>query len=224
MTISIWLWIPQLPTDWAMVVNDWSGSCGQFHMGLVGGSADIANFTADGNCSAVLTRENAPLPVGSWQHVVFVADGSMMCFYRNGQPAGAAQPYDGTLYQPFVKSFGIGMKPNADGSGPGAYFWQGNMDDLGIWRRGLSPGEIQAIYVAGLAGQDLTTATLPRLAITPSAGAFTIAWPASATGFRLETTTRLGPSAAWTTVSGVVNNSITISPTNATSFYRLTKP
>jgi hypothetical protein len=228
MAISIWLWTDVRPSDWAMIVNDWSGSCGQFHMGLFSG-VDIANFTATGSCAAAnLTRESAPFPVGSWQHVAFVADGSMMRLYRNGTQVSAV-PYNGTLYQPAVKSFGIGMKPNADGSGPGntAWLWQGKMDDLGIWKRSLSPDEILAIYNTGLAGKDLTTAMVEErvsLSIARSAGLFTISWPGSAIGFVLETAGRLGPGAVWTPVSGLVTNSITINPTNGGTFYRLNKP
>ena len=209
-----------------MVVNDWSGSCGQFHMGLFSG-VDIANFTATGDCAALdLTQEGVAIPVGSWQHVVFVADGSMMRLYRNGTQVSAAS-YDGTLYQPTVKSFGIGMKPNGDGSGPGAYFWQGKMDDLGIWTRALSLEEVLAIYNAGLAGNDLTTAAVEKgvsLAIAASGGLFTVSWPESATGFMLEMAGTLGPSATWTPVSGLVANRITISPSNGSTFYRLRKP
>jgi len=226
MAISIWLWADVRPSDWAMIVNDWSGSCGQFHMGLFGG-VDIANFTATGDCAAAnLTREGVAFPVSSWQHVVFVADGSMMRLYRNGTQVSAV-PYDGTLYQPTVKSFGIGMKPNADGSGPGntAWLWQGKMDDLGIWKRSLGPDEILAIYNSGLTGKDFTTVekSVP-LSIAGSAGFFTVSWPDSATGFVLEVTERLGPGAAWTPVSGLVANSITINATNASTFYRLKKP
>ena len=152
----------------------------------------------------------------------------MMRLYRNGTQVSAV-PYDGTLFQPTVKSFGIGMKPNADGSGPGntAWLWQGKMDDLGIWKRSLSPDEILAIYNAGLAGKDLTTAVVERgvsLSIAPSAGLFTISWPDSVTGFMLEFAGTLGPSATWTPVSGVIANRITISPTNGSTFYRLRKP
>jgi hypothetical protein len=68
--------------------------------------------------------------------VAFVADGEMMRQYHNGQEV-ASIAHDGTIYQPPVTSFGIGLKPNADGTGPGntAWLWQGKMDDLGIWTR-----------------------------------------------------------------------------------------
>jgi hypothetical protein len=224
MAISIWLNTDVQPSDWAMVVNDWSGSCGQFHVGLFAG-VDIANFTADASCAAILTREGSPFPVGSWQHMSFVADGTMMRLYRNGQQVSAVA-YEGTIYQPPVKSFGIGMKPNADGSGPGSFFWQGKMDDLGIWKRALSPDEVTAIYNAGVAGKDLTTAATPQgvsLTIVQSGGSVTISWPAAATGFVLESNTTLSPGTAWTPVPGVTGNSFTVTGKTGHTFYRLKK-
>jgi hypothetical protein len=224
MAISIWVNTDVQPSDWAMVVNDWSGSCGQFHVGLFSG-VDIANFTADAGCAAILTREGSAFPVGSWQHMAFVADGTMMRLYRNAQQVSAVA-YDGTLYQPAVKSFGIGMKPNGDGSGPGAFFWQGKMDDLGIWKRVLSPAEVTAIYNAGLAGKDLTKAATTQgvsLTVVQSGGSITISWPATATGFVLESNTTLGPGTAWTPVPGVTGNSFTVTGKTGNTFYRLKK-
>ena len=68
---------------------------------------------------------------------------------------------DGTLVPAPIKSVGIGVKLNdegteADTGNPG--YWDGKMDDVGIWTRGLSASEILAIYNAGLAGKDLSQA------------------------------------------------------------------
>jgi hypothetical protein len=86
MTISIWVWTDVRPADWAMVINDWVGSCGQFHAGLFGG-VDMANFTSPEPCAGTPppTREGTAFPAGSWEHVAFVADGQMMRQYHNGQ-------------------------------------------------------------------------------------------------------------------------------------------
>jgi len=225
LAISVWVWTDVRPSDWTMVVNDWSGSCGQFHVGLFGG-VDMANFMSTAGCANLHnTREGTPFPVGSWEHVAFVSDGQMLRQYHNGREVFKLA-YDGTIYQPTVKSFGIGMKPNADGSGPGAFFWQGKMDDLGIWKRALSPDEITAIYNAGLAGKDLTKAAMPQrvsLTVVQSSGSITISWPATATGFVLESNTSLSPGTAWTPVPGVTVNSITLTAQSGNRFYRLRK-
>ena len=57
-----------------------------------------------------------------------------------------------------MSCIGIGSKlandcTGADNGAPG--FWQGKMDDVGIWNRGLSPQEIQAIFKRGQAGKAL---------------------------------------------------------------------
>ena len=101
------------------------------------------------------------------------------------------------------------------------------MDDLGIWRRALSPQEAAAIFAAGQAGQNLTQAAvataLGRITITTSGGNVNFSWPGG-TGIRLQKTTSL-VSPTWTDISSTLGNSthseaITGTPT----FYRLSKP
>jgi len=54
-------------------------------------------------------------------------------------------------------------------------------------------------------------------------GDITLSWPASYTGFTLESSATLGPTAHWTTVGGVANNSVAVSPSGPSTFYRLRK-
>jgi hypothetical protein len=75
---------------------------------------------------------------------------------------------------------------------------------------------------------DVTGQTLaPSLQIVGSAPNIIVSWPASATGFTLQTTTRL-PAAVWSTVSaspvvaGGFNN-VTVPISGAAGFYRLSK-
>lgn len=62
----------------------------------------------------------------------------------------------------------------------------------------------------------------PSLSVTRTASQITISWPASFTGFTLESSSAL-PASSWTTVSGVVNNSVTVTPSDLAKFYRLRK-
>ncbi|MCZ7635115.1 MAG: LamG domain-containing protein [Verrucomicrobia bacterium] len=64
----------------------------------------------------------------------------------------------------------------------------------------------------------------PTLSATRAGGNVTLSWPASVTGFTLETSERL-PATTWTPVPGVANNSVTLpTSTAASSFYRLRSP
>src|SRR5258708_12314346 len=51
--------------------------------------------------------------------------------------------------------------------GFGEYF-QGRIDEVGIYNRALAPAEIQAIYNAGGAGRCKTATPCPAIAISPA--------------------------------------------------------
>jgi hypothetical protein len=68
-----------------------------------------------------------------------------------------------------------------------------------------------------------TGGTNPTITVTRSGNNLTISWPASFTGFTLQSTPSLTPPITWTTVPGVANNSVTISSTTGTAFFRVMK-
>ena len=59
-----------------------------------------------------------------------------------------------------LQSIGIGAKLNDDGSwvSDAAGYWNGKMDDIGLWNRALTKAEILGIYQTGLDGNDLSNA------------------------------------------------------------------
>jgi Carbohydrate binding domain len=64
-------------------------------------------------------------------------------------------------------------------------------------------------------------ASLPTLSITSAnENAVTLSWPTHVTGYALETSTTLAPS-TWTTVPGVINNTVTLPITVPKMFFRL---
>jgi hypothetical protein len=70
---------------------------------------------------------------------------------------------------------------------------------------------------------------LLELTIVRAGNAAQLSWSADATGFSLETSPRLGPSANWMLVTNPVTqtngqNQVKVPLTNAASFYRLLKP
>jgi hypothetical protein len=103
-----------------------------------------------------------------WEHAAFVADPAteLVTLYRNGVVV-AEQPYDGSFTtSPVNTALGIGVKTNdaGDAADPGccAAYWNGKLDDLGLWLRALSSDEVAQIYQNGLAGMPiLGGATVP---------------------------------------------------------------
>ena len=90
--MALWVWAETRPS-WATFVKNWGGSqAGQFHFGLFadGGQENIFIKQADGKTPNV--SDSIEFPLGSWQHVAFVCDGSTVRLYRNGAEV-ATTPY-----------------------------------------------------------------------------------------------------------------------------------
>lgn len=237
LTISAWIWAEARPT-WASIVKNWATQPGgDIHFGLNNVDGDLSNYLIQqdgGLVGPVREGINSPFPLGSWQHVALVCDGSKQQIYRNGVPVGAPLAYNGTINTNLATQvLAIGAKVLATGLPPATSdsgFWQGRMDDLGFWHRGLTGAEIQAVYNAGLDGRDLTEATVrPSLRVTRAGSDVTISWPAAPAGncFVLEWTATL-PAASWTPVgvATVLNDgrySVTLHGPTDTRFYRLMK-
>jgi hypothetical protein len=85
-----------------------------------------------------------------------------------------------------------------------------------------------SVVVTDRNGQSITSApvsvivTLPALNLAPAAGALSLAWPAGATNYGLQSATNLvGP---WSSVPVAGTNSMTFPTTNSAQFYRLSAP
>ena len=88
--------------------------------------------------------------VGTWQHYAFVYKGGKVQWFKNGEAVGPAIS---------AKLGAVNSDPLIIGNyGPGldiARLYDGLLDDMGIWQRGLSEVEISGIYQNGLAGKPL---------------------------------------------------------------------
>ncbi len=119
---------------------------------------------------------------------------------------------------------------NIGQDGTGVYFDQGGasavgarIDDLGIWRRALGAGEARAIYAAGIAGLDLSKATVvPRLFLVPGDGSLRLAWSGDPRN-RLETATDLA-TGVWSVVSGITEtNAMNLTVGDLPGFFRIVR-
>jgi hypothetical protein len=228
---SAWVWADSRPI-WASIVKNWGGSqVGQFHFGLQENSGDLSLYVTDTNGLTVSTRENVPLPLGSWQHVAFVADGLRVRIFRNGALVGSAVNYSGSFLSPPMAALGIGVKLDNSGTQPdpgNPGFWHGKMDEVALWGRALSPVEIRAIYEAGLAGQDLTRAAAqPPLQVERRGSQLAVSWPPTVACFVLESTASIAP-ADWKPVTATPvleagRYTVTLPNPSGPQFYRLRK-
>jgi hypothetical protein len=158
MTLCAWVWADARP-QWASIAKNWpTETTAQFHFGLQDTSGDLSNYLIQqGGARLGPVQEGTPLPLGSWQHVALVCDGGMMRLYRNGAQVGSPLSYNGTINtNPVNASLSLGAKWMSAASVDS--FWQGKMDDMGLWSRALSANEIVGIYGSGLEGRSLTNA------------------------------------------------------------------
>lgn len=163
LTISIWGYANSAPT-WASLVKNWGqGIVGQFHFGLGEGDADTLNVFVTQSDGAAFNAgtDVEDIEFEVWEHFAFVADpqAQLVTLYRNGEDVDE-RGYDGTFTpDPNSEAIGIGVKTNDFGDAadsglccPG--YWDGMLDDLGIWHRALTADEIAEIYALGTAGQS----------------------------------------------------------------------
>jgi len=116
----------------------------------------------------------------------------------------------------------------------GAIFnYHGLVDDFAIFGSALTAAQVQQLYTGTLpsaltgakplAYWDFNAAAVapPTLTISRTGSTITISWPASATGFRLQSASAV--TGTFTDVSGVSGNSYTINNPSGTVFYRMAK-
>ncbi len=146
--ITIEAWIRPLTTNGDRgIVSKVSASTGSFgyQFGL-SGNALVGQFNSPGlnwPSSSILTP--APLQPGVWCHVAWTYDQSIMRLYFNGQliAASAIGPHA-------IATSASELR--ISGADSHVYF-NGQIDEPGIYNRALSGAEIVAIYNAGSAGK-----------------------------------------------------------------------
>jgi hypothetical protein len=199
MTVSLWVWTNsaiefdfETPPE---IIRNWGDTEGQFRLRFDGDvDAEEPNFelgtqlTVGPNNPRTDEVNEEEFPVARWEHIAFTANGASLTMYRNGQ-AVSSSAYLGDISPGIIEGIALGV--DVDDAGlpvDGEAYWDGRMDDLGIWGRPLSANEIASIYVNGLEGLDLTNAideavVLPRIPVfdvvrDAATGDFTFSWEA----------------------------------------------
>ena len=158
MTWSAWVWADALATQ-ATIGAGGSGEdgFGQFRVNVnSNGVNELSGYLQNAARVRVSPIEGLAFPTNSWQHVALVADGAAVRLYRNGSEVAVAS-YSGQLFNP-TNALSIGAVLTPDSSAAASGWWQGKMDEVAYWTRGLSAGEVFTLFAAGTAGKPLTQA------------------------------------------------------------------
>lgn len=233
-TISFWIKYTQRSSDPAVIANkDWGSGGNQGWVFAPSGTGlkwNVADSTRTRRDSPGL----GPLNDGQWHHYITT-------FHR----ADRATTFIDGVQVNAVDISGMtetvdtpaGLSVNIGEDGTGLYndpttgspgFVDAMIDDLGIWRRALTPEEAKAVDAAGKQGKDLTQAiavvpTLGTLTATPNTGSLDFTWNTAA-GVRLQSTPTLSPP-NWQDVpntSGTGSISLPIGTGN--EYFRLFQP
>ncbi|WP_197528240.1 LamG-like jellyroll fold domain-containing protein [Posidoniimonas polymericola] len=175
MSAVAWVFAKSNTGDWESIVKNWGSTIqGQFHFGLGLADANTLNSQYATSDPVEFVSDVTPedLPVGQWVHTAFVldADAGEHRLYVNGAVV-ATSPYAGSLLQPgdagWATGLGIGAKPNDDGSAAtgGFGFWDGYIDEVGLYSRALSSAEISQIVSNAQQGIQLDGTTNPYVEI-----------------------------------------------------------
>ncbi|MDZ4778996.1 MAG: LamG-like jellyroll fold domain-containing protein [Planctomycetia bacterium] len=97
------------------------------------------------------------LPAGEWHHIAVTHDrDGLATFYNDGIQVGSVSLSAGN-----VDTTALGFNTNIGQDGTGAYgpTLSHNLDDIGIWRRVLTPAEVFTILKEGRGGLDISEIT-----------------------------------------------------------------
>lgn len=171
MTLTAWVSADSMPL-WATIAASWGGGYGLFTWGNTQRSGLISDYFAQPTSTPGLINVNevqenvyrprsfpspsrgptvSSLSLNTWHFMALVADGSYMTLYRDGQVSGYFG-YTGNFLPSPVPYLTIGANIN---NGPGNGYWDGSIEDVGLWTRPLSADELGSIYQNGEAGIPL---------------------------------------------------------------------
>jgi len=120
-----------------------------FHFGLVDHSGELEILVRGPKRGGARISDTEPFPIGSWQHVAFVADGETLHLYRNGREVGSTRQK--AIPEPTIRTLAIGAKPIGNHRAhPGAPsdFWHGRIDEFALFNHALDSETIRQLYTA----------------------------------------------------------------------------
>lgn len=140
-TIEAWIKVNVFSQGWQAIVtkgdNSWRLQRNGWNSTIAFDTDDLSNFSLP---------SSKTLDDGQWHHVAAVYDGAFKYLYIDGA-LDASAPATGSIHQ---NSYPICIGENAEMTGRN---FNGLIDEVSIYNRGLSAVEIAAIYNAGSSGK-----------------------------------------------------------------------
>lgn len=133
-----------------MIGRDQGGGYPHWWLGVNNSGVPTWNLL-DTNKNGVATTGQASIRDGNWHHLVAVRDDNLNenRLYVDGNLVGTS-PYDYTAGFEATTTLGLGYMAY---NGTPGYFYKGSLDEVALYTRALTPGDIQQNYQLGLAGR-----------------------------------------------------------------------
>jgi len=161
----------------------------------------------------------------TWNRIAFVADleANTLTYYVNGTnvKSRAANGVGGRWAVFSNEDSGPDLLLFNEGDTSGIY-----THDLYVSSVAFADRVLSAFEAAALGGPNANGILIrsfsprPALTIQPSGGGATISWPTNYVGYALEQSDTVG-SPVWKPAAGITNNTVTLTPTGSTKFFRL---
>ena len=104
-------------------------------------------FTYRAASGFLATGSTLVIPLDTWSLITYTKSGTSVSGFRDGQQIYSTTTADAIIVYKTVQKIGIGDCVSA----PFRQF-NGRLDDVIIWNRGLSPNEVQRLYQLGRGG------------------------------------------------------------------------
>jgi hypothetical protein len=145
-TFSVWVRVSQWSSHEQTILDEGDSVPGKDALLTFTVGGDLYFATKSDSGSTVLVVGGSPVPLGSWRHVAATADGlgGVKALWVNGAMVGSTnQPGPACVGNHYPLQVGR----LADGF-LSTDFFLGEIDDLRIYNRVLSPAEIQRLHLA----------------------------------------------------------------------------
>ncbi len=145
LSLSCWIRAESLPRRGTIASNASLHKEGIFEAGLLRDSGKLfVGVKAEGSDDLVNVPSPAPLPLHSWQHFAFVANGETLRLFLNGIEIASSEcgPVSVMDSHPFL---GIGARIN-DRQKLADRFWHGRIDEFALFDHALSEADILTLY------------------------------------------------------------------------------
>ncbi len=163
LTIALWIRADAFGVADARMVSRASGTAEQDHLWMVStvNQTGLRFRLKAGGVTTTLFSAAGVLQAGVWHHVGAVYDGAAMRLYRDGLEV-ASVPKSGAIDTDPTVGVALGNQPPGAGLRP----FDGQLDDVRLYRRALSP-----IEIAQLAFPDGNQPPFAAFTVNPSVGA-----------------------------------------------------